>query len=367
MLIFSCINFTHSKIHPLFDGQIIRTSYLVGDAALVAGSSVMGVDAEQGWSNPSGQFKKAMIMDFARHEPNPRFLKDVEIYYEARNKMRHKVKHETKEMIVARKKVEHAMDVLYEEAVKRFKESFARAGYLGLMPLVEANEIILHGSSVEMPESIERDAKAYSENLRDYWTDKTDGYAFTLPFWDYVSEANIVVSDIDEADENAEVLTFRLPDLPALTAFTAAELKSIKQDLFPHPEMRKAIEDWHHILMKEDFGPENFDAYRNYFSTHLLDYVQEAEKKAAENMLLNRVRAQLNQKSRTENFLSICPAEIVWDYLEWCGMIPKESVEAFKKNMPENCTGEKAVLILVNKPELLKPEEEMYDKQSLEL
>ncbi|MBL0308184.1 MAG: hypothetical protein IPP77_00330 [Bacteroidetes bacterium] len=255
MLQLSSINYEDSKIIFQFDGQLIRTAYLLSDRVLVGGATVFPIDYDKNWGNLSPLFKKKMVLEYSSRVSNPQYLTDVKNGYEYLDLQRKTVKHETKDQIIQRKKLEKWLEAIFQASRKDLKDAFEVYGYLELALLKDTGELSTYISDSENPESAQKGNLPFSNLLRQYWTGEIQAYCFTHPFWEYLEEQKIAISPYDKADKNTRVITFRLPDLPPINQLTAAELKFVKQQIFPEMQaMRKAIEDWPQILKAEDFG-----------------------------------------------------------------------------------------------------------------
>lgn len=133
------------------------------------------------------------------------------------------------------------------------------------------------------------------------------------------------------------------------------------------PEMRKAIEDWSLQLKTENFSSEKFDDYRAYFASKILPYVQTAATKIEQCDLLTKVNDFYKGEVGFENYLAVTSVKTALDFMDWSGMVPKESLSAFEDNLPEGCEVGKTVLLLLSKSFNHQQEEEVNDKKSLEL
>ncbi|MES2619676.1 MAG: hypothetical protein V4615_02410 [Bacteroidota bacterium] len=369
MLQLDCINHDKSSLAPILDGQIIRASYLLADFVRVSGTTFMGIEAERQFGLAGAQLKKHMILDYAGRVANPKYLEEVKRIYEVLERGRKNVKHETKDMIVTRKKIEKLLDQLFQSSKQELINVFNSCGYSGLMPLVKEEAIFFWGASSENPESDKDGTVSYSEIVSSKWGEDDDElYSFTDPFWEYIHEHNLSLTAFDEADENATAITFPLPDLPVLTSCSAVELKAVKQEVFGDMQpMRQAIEDWSLQLRKENFSANEFAGYASYFTSWVMPYVQTAEERIARCALLMKVNDRLKGTSGTHNYLAICAAKTAWGFMEWSGMVPKQSMHAFEQNMPDGCHGDKAVLLFISRSFNNETQEAEGDKKSLQL
>ncbi len=368
MLLFDCINHDQSRINFYLDGQIIRTAYLLADTVRVSGTSFMGIDSAKQFANPSAQVKKHMILSHASRNADPTFLTEVKKIYETLERGKKTVKHENKEMIVARKMMEKLLNQLYDSSKQEMLTMFATCGYIGLMPLVDEEAIVFLGSLSNHPESEEGGAVAYSEIMSSKWGEEDEVYCLTDLFWEYIREHNLTISPFDEADESASVLTFRLPDLPYINALSSTELKAVKQEVFGDMQpLRKAIEEWSLQLKGENFSAANFDRYSAYFTSSVLPYIQTAEERISRSVQLTKMNDLVRGKLGLNNYLAISAAKTVWDCMEWSGMVPKQSMHVFEENLPEGCDGDKAVLLFISHSFSHRTDEVAGDKKSLQL
>ncbi len=370
MLQISCINHHKSKLPLPNDSHCIRASFLVGDSVLVAGTTFMAIDFENQWAaKPSAWLKKKMVLDYCSRMPDPKILKEAEQLFEIVYEDKHRIKHPPPQLIIARKKCEKALDQLYESSKQELRNVYSKIGFTGLTCLVDEGFISLWGSSSEQPEFTGDGAVAYSEILSNKWTKQDELYCFTTPFWEFAQQQNIVVSSYDEADTNTSMLTFRLFHLPPLGAFTATELKAIRQEIFCDMQpFREAVSDWSAQLKAEDFAAQNFANCTRFFTDRLLSFLPTIESRIANSHLLQKTYEAVRKDFDSVNYLAICSAQTAWDFMEWSGMVPKQSLHAFEQNLPENCKGQKSVLLLLNQPLMhLNEAIEDLDKKSLQL
>ncbi len=368
MLQIDCINNDKSKIAFHLDGQIIRSSYLLADTVRVSGTSYMAVDFENQFANPGAWLKKKLVLDFCARVPDPEYLKVVEKMYEIIENGKKNIKHPTKEIIVARKKCEKTLDELYQNSIQDMRNVFLNSGYLGLLPLEEEGSLEMWGSNSGNPESSANGGVPCSEMLSSKWINEDELYAFTDTFWEFAQEQNLKLSSFDEQGKDGTVLMFPLPVFVPLASFTATELKAIKQEIFGDmPEMRKSLEDWSVKLKTENFSPNNFDNYRSYFASCVNPYVNTAKERVEHCSLLRKVSNFFKREVGFENYLAIASAKTAWNFMEWSGMVPGESMHAFEENMPEGCNGDKAVLLFLSKSFNHQMTDEAGDKKSLQL
>lgn len=368
MLNFTCLNNDKSKVRPDFDGQMIRSAYLLGDNVTVAGSGYYNLSMEKFWYNPTPGVKKKLLLDFCKNDSNPEILEQVKDLYRMMSEVKQKLKHEPKEIIVMRKRTQKTLDNIYDEYLKQTINAFMRSGYLGLQPLIDDKEIVLAGLDLSMPESTENNATPFSELMKDYWEKRTDGYAFTSPFWEFAEKEGIEVRPAEEAGTGTGVLTFPLSEFPPLFTLTAGELKVIKQQVFgPMLPARKAIEEWVLTLIPEDYDASHFKRHADYYRQHVGPLAGEARQRAESHPLLQKMRDQFQNQILYESCLAICPGETVWRFMEWSGIVPEESAKVFRENLPEGCTPKKSVLLFLNKPLDHRKNVEDGDKKSLRL
>lgn len=368
MLNFTCLNNDKSKIIPDKDGQMIRSVYLLTDCVTVSGLGYYSLRIEGLWKNPTPGIKKKLLLDFCAKDPNPEVYESVKNLYEIMNQVKQSLKYEPKEIIVRRVKTQKTLDNIYEEYVKQMRSIYGRSGHFGLQPLIDEKEIISVGLDLKAPESRENHATPFSELMKDYWEKRTDGYAFTDPFWEFADQEGIKVSPAEEAGNGTDVLTFALPELPPLYDLSATELKWIKQQVFgPMLPARKAIEEWVLTLIPQDFDALNFKKQYEFYEQHILPFMEEARQRAESHLLINKLRDSTQNLIVSENYLAICPAEISWRFMEWSGMVPKESVKVFRETLPEGCTPKKSAMLFLSKPVDYRHYEEDGDKKSLML
>lgn len=367
MLQLSCINHDQSKVPLPNDAHSIRTCFLLGDTVLVAGTTYLAIDFERRWAKPSARLKKKMILDYCSRVPDPNYLKEVERMYDTINEGKHNIKHPPPYLIVARKRCEKALDQLYESSKQDMRNIFSLFGFTGLSTLVDEDFIALWGAHSEQPEYIEDGGVAYSEILRNKWTKQDELYCFTNPFWEFVQQQGMVVSSFDESESNASVITFPLFRLPPLLAFTSTELKAIKQEIFGDmQQFREAIRDWSFRLKTEDFSVKDFPAHTQFFTERLLPFLPTIESRIANNHLLQKAYETIGKDFDSNNYLAVCSAQTAWDFMEWSGMVPKQSLHVFEQHLPENCNGQKSVLLLLNEPlDNIRKTDEDGDKKSL--
>ncbi len=370
MLLFNSFNCDYKKINYPADGQLLRTAYFYSHKLIVSGQGHYSIAFEQHCQNPSAWLKKRMVLDYAESVPDPNFLKQIESCYEDFKQAQKTVKHETPAMIVARKKLEKHLDKFYWARVEQMRQLYQLVGYGGLKTLVDEDALDLIGDSNELPGEKMTKGKPFSYLLSRKWNEADEVYIFSHPFWEYAATRDGLLTTAEESDEEAGMITFRLPDLPKLIHFTTAELKLIKQEVFnPLPELRKGIEEWSARLSKEDFSSARFQQYNTYFDNTLSSAIMQLEEKINSSELLQQSKRVTKGLVGTENYLAITSARTVWDYMEWGGLVPKESMHIFEQHLPLGCSGDKAVLVFLSMPfderEENEEKEEDSDKKSL--
>ena len=370
MLLFNYFNSDLKKINFAADGQLLRTAYLYGHKLIVSGQGHYNIAHQKYYANPSAYLKKRMVLSYAKSMPDPDFLKQVEACYEDLKYSKKTVKHETPAMIIARKRLEKYLDSLYEAQVAHLYVLRGLVGYDGLMPLVDEKAIDLIGNINDIAEENMMKGKTFSYMLSRKWNEADEVYVFSHPFWEYATIHDGLLTTAEESDEEAGMITFRLPDLPKLNHFTTAELKLIKQEVFnPLPELRKGIEEWSARLSKEDFSSARFQQYNTYFDNTLSSVIMQLEEKISSSELLQQSKRITKGLIGSENYLAITSARTMWDYMKWGGLVPKEAMQNFEQNLPVGCNGNKAVLVFLSMPLKVKEkeaeEEEDGDKKSL--
>ncbi len=369
MLLLTSFTSEHTRFDYYTQGQMLRSAYLFGEHLLVAGEGHFEIAIDDHYSNPSAMLKKSTVMLYVEQVPDPAYKVSIEKLYADLKEARKTIKHEPPGMIVARKRIEKMLDTLYDSGLAWLKNLLDQGGFMGLMSLVNDHEISLVGGNPENDKSKEGKGSTYSLMLAQKWRQGEDEvYYFTTPFWDYAAQHPGLMTTVDEMNKDARMLLFRLPNLPKLQSYSPAELKQIKLEVFNSiGDWKTKLENWSLQLLKEDFSANRFEDYARFYAAELKPAMEQLEEKIKASELLQKPQSTRGLQY-SENWLAITNARTAWDFMEWGGLVPKESMHIFEQHLPEGCNGDKAMPVFLSKS-TINPfaEEDTEDKKSLEL
>ncbi len=354
------------KVKPDYEGHNLRTAYLLADIAVAAGTSYTSIDFENYFRPTLPQKFKRITIEAVCEQLNPPFpLTDFRQFYREMQEIK-AVKHKNKQVIILEKNAEKLFEGLYSGCVAYMREGNKRTGLADLLPLWKSEELYIHGSNSTEPESSEGHCMPYSEMLNEKWTVDDELYIVSYPFNEYLKEKT---EGLPETEADSILGGFSLGTLPILNYFTLPELRIIREQVFGGAgEMRKRIEEWSAELKKERFVPNDFGAYEKFFFQNIQPHKLELEERINDCETLRKFDSFYRGQAGSENKLCITAAKTLWDYFEWSGSVPAESMKKFRSNLPEGCHEDTAVpFILCANFNKLDNIYEDSDKKSLEL
>ncbi len=350
------------------EGQNIRVAFLYADTVIISGSTYVLIDFEDQYATANNnQFIKIKGIETFCEQLNPPMPLD-----EFRQIMRdiksiRARKHKNKVEIVLLKRGEKLLDALFEDCMNYYRSLIKPSGLSELIKM-EEEELKLLCTSSKHPENNQDYYTPYSEILKNKWGDKDEVYAFTNPFFDFVKENNINMQPFETTTADTGIVLFPMPDMTILTYYSHSELKLIKQQLNDElTPVRLALGQWSKDLKKSEFSSSQFESYRQYFSAQLQQPLKLLTQKMAVNEALKKVTDFYRGTTGSVNYLAIASAKTVWDYMRWNDIVPEESMQVFRQNLPLGCNENKAVLFSICNPFKKDIEEEPREKKHLVL
>jgi hypothetical protein len=313
------LNNKGSRLHQLLESACIRSSYLIADRVVSAGTSAQDIWFDEVFKKADTIGKLMVIEKFYQNTDTPMSEagKMIPVFKEMS-----KVKHPSPQQIMARKSMEKTIDNLFKEVVNEMTEAVARTGLMELATLADGET---YGFYWMLREDIEIEDEHHvpaSKLLTLQLPDPEEGpELFSLPpefmLAEFTGKGTVYYAHEPEAANTENCWMHKCFTLPNINLLKAVELQAVREQLMaPGAEFRKQCDSW--IKGAEGRSGEESVAQ---FRKNILPHAASLQAAVLQNEVLRHCSSIQNHEAKIELYMGEVPLPVLWHYFEHYNVI----------------------------------------------
>jgi len=308
-----------SRIHQLLESACIRSSYLIADRVVGAGTSAQDIWFDELFKKADTIGKLVVIEGYYQRTDSP--MPEVDKVIAAFKQMR-KIKHPNPQQIIARKNMEKVIDTMFKQVVNEMTELVARTGLMELATLADGEILGFYWMQREDMEKEGDELLPASKLLSLQLPDPEEGpelFFLSAEFMlaEFTGKGTVYYAHEPEAANTENCWIHKCFTLPNINLLKAVELKAVREQLMtPGAEFRKQCDSW-----IKGAGERNGEESIALFQKNILPHAASLQAAILQNEVLRHCSSLQNHEAKMDLYIGEVPLPVLWNYFEHYNVI----------------------------------------------
>ncbi|HLG33466.1 MAG TPA: hypothetical protein VI757_01185 [Bacteroidia bacterium] len=326
------LNHFESKLNKRFEALALKVGFLLSDCVNSVGTAYCDIYFEH-YSEKKNTMEKVEFIEMfiTKH---PELEKDFSAAdYKYAIKGLKQRGHMSQQDIVMKKRLDSAVNGMYETVKEIFSKQLLSDGLIQLKPISEKKEMGIFAVSLSEEEKDTEEYVPMSRVLMQKLPGAESPELFILPF-EFFIPSFFRPDDIVSGAEHSDALSKsgylqKCFEFPNINMLSATELEAIRAQLKPPGEaFRKQMDEWNLLSQKTSDAAET----NRYFIEYILPAAHALFEAIERNELLRHLSRLQNDEVKTSVMVGELSLPLIWDFFKFAE-VPRE--KSWNKLMEE--------------------------------